>query len=484
MNRKQRRAAAAAVPTGRKVAPPPAAVPSVLAPSVLTVEQAFDLARRHHQEGRLGEAESLYREILRVQPDHADSICSLGILAHLVEKFDLAADLIAAAIDLNPQVSGWHNDHGSALQALGLKDAAIAAYRRALTLDPSLAATHFNLGSLYEAQGHTGEARRAFEQCLRLAPDFAAAHLSLGELLLQAGDFRRGWEQYEWRYRLPQTAPLVPQLRRPAWQGEPLTGRTILLYVEQGYGDSIQFARYIPLVAGLGARVLLGCSPPLLRLFRDIPGVAGIYTDWAEIPDFDLHCPLSGLPRLFGTDLAGIPADIPYFRPDPERLAVWRERLAGADGLKVGLVWGGRPEHPNDAERSLRLAQLAVLGKLLGVRLFSLQYGPRRAELAEARPDFGITDLGPDLGDFHETAAAVAALDLIITVDTAMAHLAGALGCPVWLLLSFRPDWRWLLDRDDSPWYPTMRLFRQDATVGWEPVVARLAAALTTEAAG
>jgi ADP-heptose:LPS heptosyltransferase len=262
----------------------------------------------------------------------------------------------------------------------------------------------------------------------------------------------------------------------PLWNGEDLAGRTVLLHGEQGYGDTIQGLRYVPLVAARGGRVVLEVPAPLARVAASVSGVAEFVTAGQALPRFDLVCPMLSLPRALGTTLETIPADLPYLAPPAEAVAQWRERLGGP-GLRIGIAWAGSALHRSDAQRSIEIETLAPLLKTKGVRWFSLQVGERAADLARL-PAGLITDLAPRLSDFADTAAALANLDLLISVDTAVVHLAGALARPAWVMLRARPDWRWMLEREDTPWYPSLRLFRQRERGDWDEVVARVRAAL------
>jgi hypothetical protein len=294
-------------------------------------------------------------------------------------------------------------------------------------------------------------------------------------LLLLRGELREGFEKYESRWRLETLPPRG--FPAPLWNGEDLSGRTILLHAEQGYGDTIQCLRYVPQVAARGGWVVLEVPKELLGLARRLPEVGQLLARGDALPRFDLQCPLFSLPRAFATTIETIPAQVPYLSAEPEAIARWRIRLGERPGLKVGLAWAGSPQHRNDARRSIAIETLLPLLRLEGVRWFSLQVGERAADLARL-PGGLVTDLSPDLIDFAETAAVIGNLDLVIAVDTASAHLAGALGRPAWVLLRARPDWRWLLEREDSPWYPSLRLFRQHRPGDWEEVVRRVAAAL------
>jgi hypothetical protein len=293
--------------------------------------------------------------------------------------------------------------------------------------------------------------------------------------LLQLGDFAAGAAEYEWRLR-PGRGAALPSLERPLWDGRPLPSKTILLRTEQGLGDAIQFVRYAPLVRARCGRVLLQCPPELSLLFATTPGIDQVVTTDEALPAFDAQAPLMSLMRILETRLESIPAEVPYLAADPERVATLRARLGSAKALKVGLVWAGNPNFKGDRDRSL--TSLSLLEPLLGVEgvsFFSLQKGERTGEIAALGLSERIVDLAPALDDFADTAAAISQLDLVISTCTSVPHLAGAMARPVWTLLAFAADWRWLLDREDSPWYPTMRLFRQRARGDWPGVIARVA---------
>jgi hypothetical protein len=291
------------------------------------------------------------------------------------------------------------------------------------------------------------------------------------------GRFEQGWPGYEWRWKVEEFGALPP-LHQPQWDGSPLEGRTILIRTEQGLGDTLQFIRYIPLVHRRGGRVILLSQPPLTRLQACIPGVERLLAHGDPVPEFDVHVPLLSLPGLLGTRLETVPADVPYLEAEPPLVEAWRHRLGSYPGFKVGIVWQGNPKYLQDRARSTCLAQFAPLARVPGVHLFSLQKGPGAEQLTARTEWFPVTDLGSGLADFADTAAVLKHLDLVVSVDTSVAHLAGALGLPVWVALPHAADWRWLMGRDDSPWYPTMRLFRQTGPGQWEDVFRRIAEAL------
>ncbi len=412
-----------------------------------------------------------FERLFALDPDNAIAHNNAGLLLREAGRLDQADVHFARAHALQPdhpiirfnQLSGQRDDSGLA--------EALECCFRALEQHPGSSELHTNLGVVLQFLGRREEALQHLERALALDPDNAGGHFNLAILLLVCGDYARGWSEYEHRWRLPQVAR--PNHRQPLWQGENLDGKTILLQDEQGFGDTIQCLRYVPAVARRGGQVLLRVERTLVRIAASLPGNAVIVPPGAKVPPFDVWCPLLSLPRIFATDVDSIPGAVPFLRPRSALVQRWRQRLQHSAGLKVGLVWAGNPNHLNDCRRSVDLQRLAPLLAVPGVSFISLQVGERAADLT-ALPSGAVTDLSQQLKDFAETAAAIENLDLVIAVDTAVAHLAGALGRPVWVMLPFSPDWRWLLDREDSPWYPTARLFRQPAPGDWDSVVARV----------
>jgi tetratricopeptide (TPR) repeat protein len=432
---------------------------------------------------RWEEAIAAYRQALAHRPNAAAVWNNLGIA--LTERGDLAAavEALQRAILFEPANPALHTNLAAALRKLGDLDGTIRACRRALALKPDHAEAYNGLGLALADQSRLAESEAAFRQALALAPDYADAHLGLALTLLLQGRLPEGWAQYEWRWRCPPLAHLPRRFPEPLWDGGDLAGRTLLLHAEQGFGDTLQFVRFLARAPAWGGPVALECQPPLHRLLRMSFPAVPLVARGEPLPPFDVQAPLLRVPYLLGTTLDTLPAATPYLRVDAGLAAAWAARLAGPPGRRVGLVWSGNPDHREDRHRTLPPAYLAPLlaagaGAAPPVRFFSLQKGERAARLADLQAHAPVADLGPDLADFADTAAALLSLDLVITVDTAVAHLAGALGRPVWTLLAYAADWRWLRGRDDSPWYPTMRLFRQDGPGDWSPVIARVAAAL------
>jgi len=336
-----------------------------------------------------------------------------------------------------------------------------------------LSGAYLHLGTTGILLGDLAQATECFQRVLELAPDSAEARAFLGLVHLKQGNFRLGLSEYEDRWSTPYGVRFRRKLPQPLWKGEPLEGSRILLYCEQGMGDTLQFVRYVPLVAERGGKVILEVQPRLHQLLAHVPGAAEVVGPGETLPEFDCQCPLLSLPWALGTELTSIPASIPYIHPHPAKVEAWRQRLPG-NSLRIGLVWAGSPLHPHEFWRAIPLEVLAPLTNIEGTSFYSLQMGAGTDQLKQLGSRACIIDLCEEQKDFADTAAIVANLDLVISIDTSVAHLTGAMGQPGWVLLSKSSDWRWLLDREDSPWYPTLRLFRQSTPGNWRDVVARV----------
>jgi tetratricopeptide (TPR) repeat protein len=587
----------------------------------LTVQQAFDRAVVLHQQGRLGEAEQLYRAVLQVDEGHLSSLLNLasigtqrgqpaeaealmrralkreprstmalfglGNALQALGRFEEAAACFERALAIDPNLPEAEHNCGNALLSLGRHDEAIDHYRRAMALRPGYAAAHYHTGYALQAQGRPQESIAWYEKALALKPDYAEAwnnlgnalrslgrmseasaryeeairargdyaeahanlaglHLMLGQpeeaisrcqtLLavrpdfaeghhtlaraLQAlnrhpeaiaafrratalnprhaeaqwregqsrlalGDLAEGWRQWECRLLLPTSKRR--EFPRPQWLGDrDLAGKRVFLYAEpgEGFGDTIQFARYAPLVARRGGIVSLEVQAALAPLLEGMPGVSRVSVAGEPPPDFDYHCPLMSLPFAFKTTMATIPVELPYLAAPTETVERWGRRIESGRGPRIGIAWSGRPRQGEFRNRSIPLQSLAPILATPGARVVALQKELREGDAALLQSLPGVANLGPELEDFADTAAIISQLDLVISIDTAVAHLAGALGKPVWILLQYAADWRWLLDRPDSPWYPTARLFRQPKIGDWESVIPRVQEALRAIVSG
>ena len=461
---------------------------------------------------RNGEAEdavSLLTRALRRQPDHQDMRRNLVRALLVGEHYEQVVIQANAALAAAPNDPELHFARGTALNALGQHTKACAAfartlalrpdhaaswlnmgnasadlddivvaetlYRTAISVDPALAEAHGSLGYLLTVQGRLPEAIEACETAIRVRPDFPQAHWNLAIALLLGGDLPRGFAEYEWRKRHTRYRADFPALPGPCWDGSDPAGRTILVRAEQGFGDAIQFARYLPLIRAAGARAILACSPALVPLIQSM-GIEAVAVE-DHVPAHDAWVDQASLPHVFGTTLETIPAAEGYLQADPNRVQIWRGRLP--PGLKIGIVFSGNPGHKTDRRRSIPLEMTGTLPDSQDWRYVNLHHGKSAADLP-------LPDLTQWMTDYAETAALIETLDLVITVDTSVAHLAGAMGKPVWVLLPHAPDWRWLLGRTDSPWYRTVRLFRQPAPGDWASVLTQVAQALPSfiEASG
>jgi Tfp pilus assembly protein PilF len=423
--------------------------------------------------GQLDESVACYDQALRLVPDFAEVHNNLALVLHRQDKRETAVDHLRRAIQVKPDYAEAHNNLGNALHEAGQLDEAAACFRRAVELDPNYAEAHNNLGNALRSARRFDEAVASYDAALVLEPDHAQIHLSRAMAWLEMGDFERGWPEYEWRLKCPEYA--IRSFRQPIWDGTPLDGRTILLYADHGLGDALQFIRYAPLVHARGGRVLVASRRPTARLLASCRGVAQVLVEGEDLPDFDVYAPLMSLPRIFQTTLMCVPALVPYLTPDGDLFARWSRELATLPGFRIGIAWQGNPEYRRDRHRSFPLSRFAPLAQRPGVRLFSLQKGFGSEQKGAIAGRFPLIDLTGQLADFMDDAAFVKNLDLVITPDTSLAHLAGSLGVPVWVPMPVVPDWRWLRDRDDSPWYPTMHLFRQKTWGDWDDVFARIA---------
>jgi tetratricopeptide (TPR) repeat protein len=540
----------------------------------MTLDQTLQQALEHHQNGRLTQAEQLYRQVLAIDPRQADALHLLGVLAQQVGKLDVAVQLISRAIAIRPDAV-YHTNLAEALRRAGRKQEAEAVCRRAIEIAPTFPTAYINLGVILqelqrpeeamnilqraididpknaqawtnlgnarlaigdlkgavemgrkaveaqpdysvahnnlaaalEKQDFLKEAEDEYRKAVELQPDFAEALNNLGSVIRRQGDlrtamhwwqksvdaryeygeahwnlalaalalgeFEEGWKNYEWRFKCDHSRAYWREYLVPRWTGFDISGKTILLYPEQGFGDVIQFGRFIPQVAARGAKVILQCHKELIELMKSAEGVSQVISEHDQPPPFDTYLPLLSVPWVLGVSFESLPGKIPYIKVDPARREHWTPRIKNEPGrLKVGLVYWGRPTP--DPKRSCQFKEFAPLAEVEGVQYFSLQKGPAVEQLKDAPADMKLINLDPELHDFADTAAALEALDLLISIDTAAAHLAGAIGKQTWVLIPYACDFRWMVEREDCPWYPNMRLFRQKKMDEWGEVMLRI----------
>jgi tetratricopeptide (TPR) repeat protein len=499
------------------------------AEAVACLQQAIrlkpDYAKAHYNLGVafarqdwLDEAICCYQHALRLQPDSAEAYCSWGAALEKQSKLDEAMHCYRQALKVKPSCVDALNNLGLALERQDKLDEALACYQQALQFKPDSVVARTNLGNIHWGQGRFDEAMACYEHALKADAKSAHTHFNRARLRLLQGDWARGWPEYEWRWQTTECPGWsFPQ---PRWDGSPLAGRSILLLAEQGLGDTLHFVRYAPLVRQQGGTVIVECQAALVPLLASVAGIDRLVARGWPLPAFDVHASLLSLPALLHTTITNVPATVPYLEANAGLVEQWRKKMSDVrcpafdankipanierrtsnveHGIKIGISWQGNPAFIGDRLRSMELTHFAPLAKVPGVQLISLQKGPGTEQLSivscqlsdnreRKTGNFQVLDLGSRLdetaGAFMDTAALMKSLDLVITSDTAIAHLAGALGVPVWLALCWIPDYRWMLQRDDSPWYPTMRLFRQTRRGRWDDVFDRLAVELRKRAA-
>jgi tetratricopeptide (TPR) repeat protein len=440
-------------------------------------------------QNRLDEAAIFYRKAFQLQPDCAEAFNGLGLVFERQDNLGDAFRCCQEALRLKPDFPDAINNLGIVLLKQDKLDEAIDCFRQALSLKACFAAAYYHWGMALERQGKFAGAIRCYDDAIRVQPtpplsecrNDAGSHSALAYwnralVMLLLGDFEHGWPEYEWRWTQPGFTR--SHVHKPLWDGSGLGGQRILLHCEQGLGDTIQFIRYAPIVKQHGGTVIIECNRPLMRLLSGLPGIDHLVANGGPLPAFDIQAPLLSLPGILRTSLDAIPAAIPYLHADRVLITHWRNELASLDGFRIGIAWQGNAAYRNDRQRSIPLTHFAPLAELAGVRLISLQKGPGTDQLLALDGRFAVHDFGDQFdeanGAFMDTAAIMKNLDLVICSDSAIAHLAGALGVPVWLVLPAVPDWRWMLEREDSPWYPTMRLFRQTKAGDWDEVFKRI----------
>jgi Flp pilus assembly protein TadD len=418
-----------------------------------------------------------YRHVLRLSPDCAEAYNNMAIALQAQGKYPAAVESCTKAVLLRPDYAQAYNTMGFSLESQHKFAEAIESYEKAVSIKPDYAEPYNHLGVLANAQGRYEQAVEYYRRAIEIEPDYAEAHWNLSLALLLSGRLAEGWRQYQWRYSTDLAILTYPhRLQTPRWDGAAFTGKRLLVHYEQGFGDTLQFVRYLPMVKQQGGTVILEVRKPLVELLRHLPGVDELIEaslDAAPPVEADLHVSLMDLPRIFGTTLESIPANVPYISTDKAKVELWRNVICAPD-LKVGIVWSGSTDYERNDVRCCKLEDFTPLRQVEGIRLYSFQKGPLAAQIEELGGRLPVTNLAGQLHDFAETAAAIENLDLVISVDTSVLHLAGAMGKPVWALICCAPAWQWLLDRPDSPWYPTMRLFRQKMPGRWDDVFQRV----------
>ncbi|MCP4268491.1 MAG: tetratricopeptide repeat protein [Candidatus Brocadiaceae bacterium] len=432
------------------------------------IDTIFFLGTLKLQQGNLEEARTLLEKVTKLKPDHATAYNNLGTVLKEQGKPEEAVKCYNKSIILKPDYAMAHCNSGNLLKELGRFEEAEASCRRAISLQPDYADAHNNLGSTLQKRGKFDEAIISYNRSIKLSPDSISARINKSVALLLTENFEEGWPEYEWRLHTKNCIPRA--FKQPRWDGSTLNGKSILVHVEQGFGDTIQFVRYLPMVQAKSGHVIFECQKELVSLLKNCNGIDRI-VEISSNPDvnFDTHIPLLSLPGIFGTNIDSIPSGIPYITVDPTLEEHWRKKISGNNNFKIGITWAGRPTY-KDRFRSCSLADFAPLAAIHGITFYSLQKGPASREVLNPPERMKIINLDNELKDFADTAAVMQNLDLVISTDTAVVHLAGALGKPIWTLLHSAPDWRWFLNREESPWYPGMRLFKQAKHNDWTEV--------------
>ncbi len=456
--------------------PPPTADNGNLVP--VPLGELFPLAADCERAGKLQQANSLLGHILATMPNQPDSLHLAGIVAFRLGEHERALGLMEKAIEVGVDTPLYLRNICEVYRTLGRLDDALRTATRAVELSPSDPLCLHNLAIIHYERLEIDESIACAEKALLMNDQLPGAHFELAEALLLQGKWDRGWEEYEWRFQIASAAPMMPKTTKPQWQGEAFDDETLLLVADQGFGDVIQFSRYIPWVAERCPKLAVACAAEVAPILKQIHPGLNLFQKWDEVPPYRAYAALSGLPRLHGTRVDNVPAPVPYLHASPEKVAVWRERL---DRLtprgfrRVGIVWAGRPTHNNDRRRSATLAAYAPLFSLPRTMLVSLQKGPSADQAGRYFGRAPFVNFGAEIETYDDTMAIIDCLDVVVTVDTSVGHLAAAMGRPAWIMLATAPDWRWLLERSDTPWYPTVRLFRQTVARQWGDVTQRVA---------
>ncbi len=447
---------------------------------VMPLAAALETLAKLEQESKLAEADDLAARMLAAMPEHPHILQLAGIVSYRNGRVAEAIERMERSEALAPETALYPRNICEVYRGAGRLDDALRAGQRAIALAPQDSRSYFNLALIHYERLELDDAVRVADQSLAIDPEFAEAHFEKAEALLLAGKLKEGWESYEWRFKLKQAEGMLPKTDKPQWDGQPMAPGKLLIIGDQGFGDCIQFGRFIPWAALLAPQPVVACSAELQPLLKQLPGIGRIVTRWDDAAGFDAYIPLSGLPRLAGTTVDNIPP-AGYLAPPPELVAQWGERLerlAPRGKRRVALVWAGRPTHKNDKKRTLKLAQFAPVFARDDVVVLTVQKGDQIAQAGGYYGHAPLLNLGPEIEDFLDTMAILQHVDRLVSIDTSVAHVAGASGVPTSIVLPYAPDWRWLLNREDSPWYPSMRLYRQSKPYEWDDVIRRVAADL------
>lgn len=447
---------------------------------VMPLAKALEKLAKLEQENKLEQADLFAARMLAAMPEHPHILQLAGIVAYRNGRTAEAIERMEKSEALSPQTPVYPRNICEVYRGAGRLDDALRAGKRAIELAPQDSRSYFNLALIHYERLELDDAVRVAEQALAIDPEFAEAHFEKAEALLLAGRLREGWESYEWRFKLKQAEGMLPKTDKPQWDGRPMEPGKLLIIGDQGFGDCVQFGRFMPWAASQAPQPVLACSAELLPLLGQIPGPGKIVTRWDDAAGYEAFIPLSGLPRLAGVTLESIPP-AGYLAPKPALVERWGEtleRLVPRGKKRIALVWAGRPTHKNDKKRSLKLTQFKPLFDRDDVVVITVQKGDQIAQAGGYYGRAPLVNLGPEIEDFLDTMAVLRHVDRLVSIDTSVAHLAGASNVPTSVVLPYAPDWRWLLNRDDTPWYPSLRLYRQTVPYQWDDVIRRLAADL------
>jgi hypothetical protein len=457
----------------------PAAKPDA-GKQVIPLSQALEKLSRLEQENKLAEADDLATRMLAAMPEHPHILHLAGIVSYRNGRTEEAIARMEKSERLAPETALYPRNMCEVYRGAGRLDDAVRAGRRAIELAPQDSRSYFNLALILYERLELDESIRVADQAIALDPEYPEAHFEKAEALLLSGRLQEGWESYEWRFKLKQAEGMLPKTDKPQWDGQPLPPGRLLIIGDQGFGDCIQFGRLIPWAASLCPQPIVAASGELTPILRQLPGIGKFVTRWEDTGDYDAYIPLSGLPRLAGIGTDNVPP-AGYLAPPEPLVAAWGnklDRLCPKGKKRIALVWAGRPTHKNDRKRTLKLQQFAPIFARDDVCIVTVQKGDQIAQAGGYYGRAPLINLGPEIGDFIDTMAILRNVHRLVTIDTSVAHVAGAIGAPAALVLPRAPDWRWLLDRDDSPWYPSIKLYRQQTAYDWSGVIERVAAEL------